>query len=45
LADVLAGRAEDLAIHVDEASVATMPELPPDRSGDSVPPRVLDPLV
>jgi hypothetical protein len=45
LADVLAGGAEDLAVDVDEAGVAAMPEPPSDRSSDGIPTRLPDPLV
>jgi hypothetical protein len=45
LADVFAGGAEDLAVDVDEAGVAAMPEPPSDRSSDGIAPRVPDPLV
>jgi hypothetical protein len=45
LADVLAGRAEDLAVDVHHASVTTEPELPPDRPGHRIPAGFPDPLV
>jgi hypothetical protein len=45
LADVLAGRTEDLAVDVDEARVAAVPEPPSDRPGDGISPGVPDPLV
>ena len=46
--DVLAGGAEDLAVHVDQAAPAerpAMPSLPSDRPGDGISPRIPDPLV
>jgi hypothetical protein len=46
--DVLAGRAEDLAVDVDQPTPPerpAMPSLPSDRSGDGVSPRIPDPLV
>src|SRR5688500_6936029 len=46
--DVLAGRPEDLAVHVDRPTTPVrpaMPSLSTDRSGDGVTPRILDALM
>ena len=46
--DVLAGGAEDLAIHIDQPTPAerpAVPSLPSDRSGDRVSPCILDALM
>ena len=42
---VFAGGAEDLAVHVDGASMPTESPLPANGSGDGVSPRILDALV
>jgi hypothetical protein len=45
LADVFAGRAEDLAVDVDQPLVPSMPRLPSDRPSHRISPRLADPLM